>query len=425
MLQNAAIDIAIGLALMYLILSLLCTVINEYIATKLKLRAQSLAAGLQEILDDPIVRNAFYDHGLISGTQSALEKTSGIFKPMTHLVTGVANLTRRINPLAGPAPAAPAAPTAVLAVAAVPPIAPGTPTDAPAIAAAAHAVQAEVPEVRAAPAAAPPAPTQIDDHPSYLSADTFVLALVGSLTGTRLAKDQSVPTFGDVKSAIEALPPSKVKSALLASLMAAGADFDAFRKNAAAWFDDSMERLSGVYKRNLKLISILVGFAVAVIINADTFAVGYTLWSTPSLRDEMAKVAATTVADGLPKQSTQTTTADVEKAFKSASDSLRPMLPIGWPISQWLGLTQDTSAPTPGAQKQTVENAPNKAVTTRTSLQKIGDFLAFLVTKIPGWFVTALALSLGAPFWFDILSKLINIRGAGVKPDRADVKKST
>ena len=53
MFQNAAIDVAIALSLMYLMLSLFCTVINEYIATKLKLRAKALASGLKTFLDDP------------------------------------------------------------------------------------------------------------------------------------------------------------------------------------------------------------------------------------------------------------------------------------------------------------------------------------------------------------------------------------
>ena len=47
MFQNAAIDVAIALMLMYLMLGLLCTVINECIATKLKIRAKSLASALE------------------------------------------------------------------------------------------------------------------------------------------------------------------------------------------------------------------------------------------------------------------------------------------------------------------------------------------------------------------------------------------
>ena len=39
-----------------------------------------------------------------------------------------------------------------------------------------------------------------------------------------------------------------------------------------------------------------------------------------------------------------------------------------------------------------------------------------------GWFLTAAALTLGAPFWFDLLNQFINLRGAGAKPAREDKK---
>jgi hypothetical protein len=56
MIQNAALDVVIGLILMYLMLSLLCTTINELIATVLKLRAHSLKVGLEQIIDDIEIR---------------------------------------------------------------------------------------------------------------------------------------------------------------------------------------------------------------------------------------------------------------------------------------------------------------------------------------------------------------------------------
>ena len=34
-----------------------------------------------------------------------------------------------------------------------------------------------------------------------------------------------------------------------------------------------------------------------------------------------------------------------------------------------------------------------------------------------GWLITAFAVSLGAPFWFDLLNKFMNIRSAGKAPD--------
>jgi hypothetical protein len=370
MFQNAAIDIAIGLVLMYLVLSLVCTVINEFIATRLDLRSKALAAGLQEILDDPVVRNAFYDHGLITSTRNALTKI------------GQASLM-------GGASAAQSVP----------------------------------------------------QHPSYISSETFVLALVGSLTGERLAQGQAVPGFADVQSAIQNLPPSRIKSALLASLMTASSDFDAFRKSVATWFDDSMDRVGGAYKRHLKLISIIAGCVVAVVMNADTFEVSKALWSDSALRAQMVQAADATVKAGLPAppetppptptapsvtappptppaaaaptttlptEAAPKTPTDIESSFKLANEKLRP-LPLGWPLCT-------------AARAATAANTTSTlAATSARECPKADDGLAwawFLSVKVFGWFMTGLALSLGAPFWFDLLSKFINIRGAGVKPAR-------
>jgi hypothetical protein len=348
MFQNAAIDIAVGLTLMYLMLSLPCTVINEFIATRQNLRSKSLAAGLEELLDDPVVRNGFYDHGLIAGT--------------TNLVARGDQVS-----LLSAAPSASSAPRQ------------------------------------------PDAPPAAVKHPSYLSADTFVLALLGSLTGTRLAQGEQAPKFADVQTAIQNLPPSRVKGALLASLMTAGEDFEAFRMSVATWFDDSMDRLSGAYKRHMKLISIIVGCAVAVLINADTFDVGSALWKDGGLRSQMVQ-AADVAASGVVRPSNDQTKTrdptDIASAFKRANETLRP-LPIGWPPCT-----------------ATTANGPSESVSTRHSdcpTETLG-WTEFAIFKVVGWLATGLALSFGAPFWFDMLSKVINIRGSGVKPDRQDQK---
>src|SRR5437016_4874239 len=90
MFQNAAIDVAIALILMYLMLSLLCTVINEFIATKLQLRAKSLASALEKLLDSDALRGTFYRHGLIVATKRA---TATAIVPQSTLsgLTGAAS----------------------------------------------------------------------------------------------------------------------------------------------------------------------------------------------------------------------------------------------------------------------------------------------------------------------------------------------
>src|SRR5689334_20905936 len=90
MFQNAVIDVAIGLILMYLMLSLLCTVVNEFIATKLKLRSRTLEDALKKLIDDPTTLTNFYDHGLIALNKRAA--ATGSQSTMEALASGAGSL---------------------------------------------------------------------------------------------------------------------------------------------------------------------------------------------------------------------------------------------------------------------------------------------------------------------------------------------
>ncbi|WP_298623565.1 hypothetical protein [uncultured Zoogloea sp.] len=45
-----------------------------------------------------------------------------------------------------------------------------------------------------------------------------------------------------------------------------------------------------------------------------------------------------------------------------------------------------------------------------------------LLSAIPGWLTTALLAGFGAPFWFELLGKLVNLRGTGLKPEETAAK---
>jgi hypothetical protein len=353
--QNAAIDVAIALALMYLLLSLTCTVVNEYIASRLNLRAKSLAVALQALLDDPRVLSAFYDHGAIAGTRMAVT------------TAGSLSLVRSLR--LGPSTATPSAPAAGTAA----PTAAASATRAP---------------------AAGGGPSG-DTHPSYLAANTFVLALLGSLIVEKAGDLQSIPKFDDFEAAIKKLPPSNLRDALVTNLTVAQGDLEKFRRGLATWFDDSMDRLSGAYRRHLKVISFVVGCLLAIALNADSFAVGRALWSDSTLRAQMVQVAESTVkapTDSGTGQTQPPTADEITRRLAEADTQLRP-LPIGWSLRA------------NGSLDKLEHNIGSKP-------------LSYWPLKLLGLFATGLALSFGAPFWFDALSKFMSVRAAGAKPAR-------
>jgi hypothetical protein len=71
-------DVAIGLVFVYMLLSLLCSTINEQVITRiLALRAKTLEAGIQNMLADPqgVLTKQVYGNSLIKGlTQNALSE---------------------------------------------------------------------------------------------------------------------------------------------------------------------------------------------------------------------------------------------------------------------------------------------------------------------------------------------------------------
>jgi len=378
MLENAAIDVAIGLILMYLMLSLLCTVVNEYIATKLSLRSKSLASALEKLLDDGTLLTAFYNHGLIVGTKRTVATGTQSIAGAAADVPGAARLIavagaagRGVMRLMGSAPAA------------------------------------------VAPAVQPPAvPDAKTGHPSYLSGRTVALALIGSLT-----PNTPIPAIADITTAVQALPPaSKIRGVLLSSLTEAQNNLTVLQNSIATWFDDAMDRLSGAYKRQIQWISMLVGLAVAIAFNADSFHVATTLWKDPDRRAAAVQMAESVAKQSIAATGQQTpatgqpiTDAQLKEQVEKTESSLRS-LPIGWSCPANPQAAASTTTPKPD---MTWEDSA-KQYWECAHKQKI-SVLQFL-----GWLLTAAALSLGAPFWFDLLNQFINLRGAGTKPQRAD-----
>lgn len=374
MFQNAAIDVATALILMYLILSLLCTVINEFIATKLKLRSKSLASAIEQLLDNQSLRDTFYQHGLIvsskrataTGPQSTVSGVTSVASATASAVsTGASAVASGVRKMISGPPAAPAA-------------------------------------AAAAPVARAPAPAAHEHHPAYLSSRSVALALIASLDPTN-----PLPGITDIQNAVQNLPPSCIRDTLLSSLTEAGNDLDKFRTSIAAWFDDSMERLSGAYKRQLKWISMLIGLIVTIAFNADSFNVATTLWSDPARRASVIAIATKVAQESAAKTSGTVDETMLQEAIEKTENTLRS-LPIGWNC-----VVKNATESSPSTQQQATLSYWECAAT---------KLYALTLTQVLGWILTATALTLGAPFWFDLLQKFVNIRGAGGKPKREDEK---
>ncbi|MES2342128.1 MAG: hypothetical protein V4597_10655 [Pseudomonadota bacterium] len=211
-------------------------------------------------------------------------------------------------------------------------------------------------------------------RPSYVSAANFSSALLQALRAG--AGGQAL---AQVEESIDALPPGRLREALVTALNESEGDWDKLKAGIERWYDGAMDRLSGQYKRYTQLITFILGLILAVAFNVDTIRIVQRLYAEPTLRAAMVEQARKTVEAGAPEASKAGDLPAKAAAVERARDDLLRNAPVGWTAPPTLTLAQ--------------------------------------LASVPGWLVTALAGMLGAPFWFDLLKKLINIRNAGPRPE--------
>lgn len=215
--------------------------------------------------------------------------------------------------------------------------------------------------------------------PSYIAADTFQ-----SILFDIILKGEGVEKL---KEKIDALPDEDLKNVLNQLLQDANNELDDFKVNVQKWYNDVMDRASGWYKRYTRKILIGVGLAIAVIFNADTLAIYERLESNPEALQKIVNMAEVYVQanDSIPSANPdpefEQSLANVKVILNDQIEAIKSPLGLGWK---------------------------------NVDLNKATPYDWF--TKILGYIVTALSISLGAPFWFDLLRKIVNIRSSGNKP---------
>jgi hypothetical protein len=232
--------------------------------------------------------------------------------------------------------------------------------------------------------------------PSYIEPDQFALAFVDILkqAGDTAAKAEAAAAAGgtappadgaatpadevaslklSIETAIKKIGNQQIRATLTALYRKAGKDVDAFRDEIAAWFDAAMDRLSGVYSRYVKAISFVVALVLAGLLNADAIHVADTLWERPALAERLAKLDLPIVDKTHPET--------------EATQLLKQIEGVA-PLLEWNGFGNDE--------------------------RRHGLGIAFMIL---GWVVVAGAALFGAPFWFDVLQRFVQLRGTGPSPD--------
>jgi hypothetical protein len=226
--------------------------------------------------------------------------------------------------------------------------------------------------------------------PSYIPSRTFALALLDIIGPANPDKDRNID---DIRAAIKALPDdSDVKRTLLILLDEAKSDLGKLHESIETWFNNAMDRASGWYKRRTQEIVFVIAVVLTSAVNADTIQIAKTLANDAALRE--ALVAQAQEFSKNPPQASQgpggqSQGASAAGAAQSAAETIK----------------EDT---------MTLQNLGLKLGWQDESQARIN-----WVNKIFGLLLTALAVSMGAPFWFDTLNRIIAVRATGKPPKGA------
>lgn len=279
MFGSVLLDVALGVILTFLVVSLLASAVTEGISALLELRHRTLRQGVQALLNDPkftgLARD-LYNHALISPFGSGMVETVG----------------KLVHP------------------------------------------------------------------PAYIEPRQFGTALLDVLS-----TKTSGPTTDDM---IEAITDPQLKRTVQALQDRATRLGTHLSDELATWFDASMDRVGGWYKRQAQWISFWIALVLAAALNADAIHVAASLWDRPAVAAHVAEMAKRPTPPGMIELLTEL----------EANNSL-----IGWP--------ENATMPT----------------TTGWAL------------RLLGWALTAAATLFGAAFWFDLLQRIVQVRATGATPD--------
>jgi hypothetical protein len=283
-------------------------------------------------------------------------------------------------------------------------------------------------------------------RPSYMSASTFSSALLSVLAGDEPGGTGAPPRSNvgpsnpsaigvalfehDARTRLNAIfeavnDPARVPEPFRRQFAAVYADAARTAANArellqnledelSGWFDTSMERVTGWYKRQIQVVLFGIGLATALFMNVDTLEITRSLYDDPQLRASVVEAASSYVAE-LPEDDLKDALDAVNKAEQDKKLDDLTQLP---------GILRDLNDEVLASVDQ-LEAAKIPIGWARVDDPWDWNELDNWALRVAGWLLTALAVSLGAPFWFDMLNKLVALRGAGAKPAAAEAAGAT
>jgi hypothetical protein len=253
----------------------------------------------------------------------------------------------------------------------------------------------------------------------YIPPVSFAQAVLETLQPPSPA--EVAATVADVRATIEQrieqLRGTPIYSTLKALWETSERDLAKFRQNLERWFDAEMARLSGLYKRTLRWVLALAAIAVAFLANVDPVALGRDLWRDPDRRASLVELAETT--------SSSRAEADADADPESAADPEMAALLSECRRQEGAEADAEVESVDQAARQVTrVRNCVVDAIGSQQQLGLLNNSIFEMERFKDSWslkgapgrglrlLLVAAAIYLGAPFWYDVVKRLSGARRA-------------
>lgn len=418
MFGSSILEVAIGVIFVYLLLSLISSGINEWIASILNKRGENLFDGIRNLLNDPTftgLAQKLYNHGLIDGISQASKDPNKPNRRPSYIasktfalalldILGSQSAGESWKNIAQQRRVDLAAAQAKLDESPYDGERQKSLVDAQAALEQVQAILVSVDALKQAYDDAECAAGKVGGPRDVRNLKTAKEKLEKALTMGRMLAADLPDRLDNIQQAVSILPDGHTKQSLLVIIQktkqatqavnqtkAVVQEMEILQENIEQWFNDAMDRVSGWYKRWTQRVLIGIAIIIVLVGNVDTVMLLKRL-----ARDSVLRASIVAAAERAVQSTTGDPTSDETARNNLLEEAGKLTLPLGW--------IPNPDDPYRGEQVPSCSNAP------------LSQCFVDWGLKIIGLFLSVMAIQLGAPFWFDTLSKFTNIRSAGTPP---------
>ncbi len=285
--------------------------------------------------------------------------------------------------------------------------------------------------------------SRLFSKPSYIKAETFSASLLELLKKNPGATDLNKIEKSLTVNQIQGIKLGPETAGFIRELLEESkGNLEDFRKRLENWFDTTMERVTGWYKRMSQRYAFVIGLLIAMTFNVDTISIVRMLSTDKSAREQIVNMASDYITNhpdyksGTPGSDSDYV-ANMDSLVKVADTLLNQqiyntsnILGMGWVLpTTYQPRFEFTSLKYNKAEyklaNKVYDRLLDKNYRKEVPAAKLcwcdkSRFLLCMIfnpLKFLGFLLTAFAMTLGAPFWFDILKRLVSIRSTGTKPE--------